>query len=196
MIAYMKGIVASKDTYGIVLEVDGIGYELQMSTNAIAKMPATGGTAQVFTYLQVKDDGLALFGFSDMAEKGMFQKLIGVSGIGPKMALSALSTMCPAELASAVADGDVKLISTVPGIGKKTAQRVVLELQGVLKTDAALIAGQQGMPGFSSSMKDAVEALVGMGFSDGEVSEALKGCTETEVSGIVRYALKNMGGGR
>lgn len=194
MIAYMKGAVASKDTYGVVLEVGGIGYELQMSTTAIAKMPAAGGTAQVFTYLQVKDDGLALFGFSDLAEKDMFQKLIGVSGIGPKMALSALSTMRPAELASAVADGDVKLIATVPGIGKKTAQRIVLELQGVLKTDAAVIAGQQGISGVSAAMRDAVEALSGMGFSDEEITDSLKGCADGDVSEIVRYALKNMGG--
>lgn len=196
MISYLRGTVVSKGAGGVVLDVNGVGYELALSANAVADLPAAGRTAQVHTYLQVKDDGMSLFGFSDPAERDLFLKLVGVSGVGPKMALAVLSTMRPVELASAIADGDVKLLSTAPGIGKKTAQRIVLELQGVLKTDAALVTARQGDAAGGAAMADAVEALEGMGFSEDEVAAALKDCDETDVSDVVRHALRNLGGSR
>lgn len=193
MIAYLKGLIAAKDAYGIVMDVGGVGYSLLLSTNALAQLPMVGNPAQVFTYMQVKEDGIALFGFYDMAEKDMFTKLIGVSGIGPKMALSALSTFKPQELAAVIADGDIARVSTISGVGKKTAQRIVLELQGILKSEATLF----NMPAEKSgAMADAAQALESMGFSADEISAALQGFTNTgqDVSAIVRYALKNMGG--
>ena len=192
MIAYLKGDLVYKDGYGIQLEVGGIGYELALSSKALGALPAVGSTVQVWTYMQVKEDGISLFGFASLAEKEMFERLIGVSGIGPKIALAALSTMRPQELASVIAQGDITRIAAVPGIGKKTAQRIVLELQGVLKTDPDLFDGIAADAG--STRSDASEALVSMGFSAQEVAGALKGCTETDVSAAIRYALKNLGG--
>jgi len=174
--------------------VNGVGYELSMSTHALAVLPELGGQAQVWTYLQVKEDGMALFGFADPAEKEMFTRLIGVSGIGPKMAVAALSTFKPAALAAVIADGDIARIATVPGIGKKTAQRVVLELQGVLKSEPTLFSAPE--PAGTSAMKDASEALQSMGLSADEVTAALKGYKGAgeDSAEIIRFALKHMGG--
>lgn len=193
MIAYVKGIIAHKDGYGVILEANGIGYEMSMSSKALGTLPAVGNTAQVWTYLHVKDDGMSLFGFCDAAEKEMFVKLIGVSGIGPKMAISALSTFNPKELASAIASGDVTRISSVPGVGKKTAQRVVLELQGILKSEADQFSATEDSAK-SGAMADASAALESMGFTSPEIAAALKGCTSEDVSAIMRYALKQLGG--
>lgn len=193
MIAYVKGIIARKDGYGVILEANGIGYEMSMSSKALGTLPAVGNTAQVWTYLHVKDDGMSLFGFCDAAEKEMFARLIGVSGIGPKMAISALSTFNPKELASAIAAGDVTRISSVPGIGKKTAQRVVLELQGILKSEADQFDTTRESTK-SGAMADASAALESMGFTSPEIAAALKGCTSEDVSAIMRYALKQLGG--
>ena len=193
MIAYVKGIIARKDGYGVILEANGIGYEMSMSSKALGTLPAVGNTAQVWTYLHVKDDGMSLFGFCDASEKEMFVKLIGVSGIGPKMAISALSTFNPKELASAIAVGDVTRISSVPGIGKKTAQRVVLELQGILKSEAdGFAAAEDSTRG--GAMADASAPLESMGFTSPEIAPALKGCTSEDVSAIMCYALKQLRG--
>ena len=192
MIAYLRGVVAQKGGGGMVLEVAGVGYELAMSAKALASLPAVGSAAQVHTYLQVKEDGVALYGFASSGEKELFCRLIGVGGIGAKMAISALSTFSPEELAAAIAAGDVALIATVPGIGKKTAQRVVLELQGTLATEPGLFAGASAQaPG---ALADATAALMGMGFSEAEVAVALKGCPAADAGAAVRYALKNLGG--
>lgn len=192
MIAFIKGIVAYKDAEGVIIETGGIGYELAMSVHALASLPACGEPAQVWTYLAVKEDDISLFGFSEPAERELFEKLIAVSGIGPKMAISALSTFKPTDFVAAIAAGDVTAISTIPGVGKKIAQRMILELQGVLKTSESIdtLAAIEG----NRSMQDAASALEGMGFSPEEVSIALKGCTESEPSAIIRYALKHMGG--
>lgn len=193
MISYLRGTVAARGAYGAILDVGGVGYELAMSTHALASLPDTGSQAQVWTYMQVKDDGVSLFGFADPAEKEMFTKLIGVSGIGPKMAVAALSTFKPKELAGVIADGDVARISTVPGVGKKTAQRVVLELQGVLQSEATLFS--QEPAGQTSAMREAQQALESMGFAPAEVSAALKGYTGAakDSAEVIRYALKHVG---
>lgn len=193
MLAYIKGVLTYKDAERAIIEAGGIGYELSMSIHALAELPALGNPVQVWTYMHVKEDGWSLFGFSEPSEKEMFIKLIGVSGIGPKMALSALSTFRAPELAVHIAAGDVTAISSIGGVGKKTAQRIVLELQGVLSsadTGFNAVSGQD-----VSELKDATAALESMGFSAEEISSALKGCTAHDTSGIIRYALKNLGGG-
>lgn len=194
MIAYLKGILVSTDSYGVVLDVNGVGYELSMSTKALASLPPVGSTALITTFMQVKDDGITLFGFIDKAEKSMFAKLIGVSGIGPKMAIAALSTYGAGELASIIAAGDVTLISRVPGIGKKTAQRVVLELQGILKTETEK---EPEVP-VGSALADASLALQTMGFSADEVASAFKGASVDgkDVSVLIKMGLKVLGGKR
>ncbi|MDD6769032.1 MAG: Holliday junction ATP-dependent DNA helicase RuvA, partial [Coriobacteriaceae bacterium] len=126
MIAYLKGMVAGADAGSLVLDVGGVGYQLLMSSKALGALPSSGSPAMVWVHLQVKDDGITLYGFKDLAEKTMFLRLVGVSGIGPKMAIAALSTYSAPELSQLIAEGDVTALSRVPGIGKKTAQRAVL----------------------------------------------------------------------
>lgn len=192
VIAYVSGTVAAKDASGAIIEAGGIGYELAMSTKALSGLPAVGAAARVWTYLQVKDDGFALFGFADVREKQLFCRLINVSGVGAKTALAALSTFDAGSLAAVIAEGDVAALSRVPGIGKKTAQRMVLELQGILKADqpAALPLEQ------NTALTDAADALQAMGFTADEVARALKdvGTAGKTAGDIVRAALRNMGG--
>lgn len=192
MIAFIRGIVVYKDAEGAIIEAGGIGYELTMSVHALASLPACGERAQVWTHLAVKEDDISLFGFSDPAERELFEKLIAVSGIGAKMAISALSTFKPADLVAHIAAGDVAAISTISGVGKKTAQRMILELQGALKTSGTFDA--LGALDGSRPLQDAAAALESMGFSAEEVAVALKDCTETETGAILRFALKRMGG--
>lgn len=194
MISYLKGTLAYKDADCAIIEVNGIGYELAMSLHALASLPQTGSTTQVWTYMQVKEDDVSLFGFLDPSEKALFEKLISISGVGAKIALSALSTYRTGDLVAAISAGDVTAISKIPGIGKKTAQRMILELQGLLKTDDSA-ENLLDDPG-NAPMRDAAAALESMGFSSQEVSEALKGCTSSDISEIIRYALKSMGGAR
>lgn len=192
MIAFIKGIVAYKDGESAIIEAGGIGYELTMSVHALATLPSCGNPAQVWTYLAVKEDDISLFGFSDPAERELFEKLIAVNGIGPKMAISALSTFKPSEFIAHIAAGDVSAVSTIPGVGKKIAQRMILELQGALKTSTTFDIPVSGED--NRSLQDAASALEVMGFSAEEVAVSLKGCTESETGAIIRYALKHMGG--
>lgn len=194
MIAFLKGTIAFKDAESVIIEANGIGYELAMPLHALASLPQTGSEAQVWTYMNVKEDDISLFGFLDPAEKELFIKLISISGVGPKMGISALSTFKPAELIAAIGAGDVTAISKIPGVGKKTAQRMILELQGLLKTESA--GGTLFEEPDNSPKRDAVAALESMGFSSQEVSDALKGCTHQDTSSIIRYALRSMGGKR
>ena len=195
MIAYLKGMVAGTDAGSIVLDVGGVGYQLLMSSKALGAQPPSGSPAMVWVHLQVKDDGITLYGFKDLAEKTMFLRLVGVSGIGPKMAIAALSTYSAPELSQLIAEGDVTALSRVPGIGKKTAQRAVLELQGILRQDEQAAASA---PAAGSALADASTALQSMGFSADEVAVVFK---DVDVAGkdagaLLRAGLKALGGAR
>lgn len=192
MIAYLSGIIAAKDAEGVVIEVGGVGYEVAMSTHALAALPAAGQAARIWTHLQVKEDAFSLFGFGDLAEKQLFCKLIEVSGVGAKTAIAALSTYTASELAANLAAGDVAAITRIPGIGKKTAQRMVLELQGILESQNAPAASANQ----DAEHADAVEALQQMGFTASEVARALEGMPASGVSTseLIRKALQSIGG--
>lgn len=193
MISFLRGTVVSAGAYTLLLEVSGVGYELFMSTKALAGLPAKGEECVVQTYMHIKDDSITMFGFKDALEKSLFSSLIGVSGIGPKLAIAALSTYTPQQTAAFIAEGDVAAISRVPGIGKKTAQRIVLELKGVLKDEQGEESVSLGDP---SVLADARAALMAMGFSDAEVSASLKDVDASSLtsSELVRAALKRAGG--
>lgn len=194
MIAFINGTLAYKDAESVIIEANGIGYRLAMPLHSLEELPQIGNPAQVHTHMSVKEDGISLYGFLDLSEKELFTRLISINGVGPKMAISALSTFKPAELISSITSGDVTAVSKIPGIGKKTAQRIILELQGILKTDAS--AENLIDDPANTSMRDAATALESMGFSSQEVVNALKGCTESSTSEVIRYALKHMGGAR
>lgn len=197
MIAFIKGKVIDEFEGGVVLENNGIGYEILCSAALLAKLSAEkeGG---VFTYLQVKEDGLSLFGFDNKEEKRMFLKLISVSGIGPKMAMGILSGMRVNELATAIAMNDVKGLSRIKGLGKKTAERIILELRESVSAENAAIAAEESFaaPVFTSEDEDAIIALMGLGFSGIQSRNAVKTAKEQgaeTIQDVISFALKSKG---
>jgi Holliday junction DNA helicase RuvA len=189
VIAFLTGRLAAKDEAGCAIDVAGVGYRLSMSTNSIAALPAEGDDVTVFTYLHVREDELSLFGFESEQERSAFTQLIGVSGVGPKVALAVLSAFSPDVLARAVSSDDTGLISSVPGIGKKTAERLCLELRDKLGTGGAVAAGAR-----TGQAEEVTNALLGMGFSAAEVSVALAGVDAADAETLLREALRRLGG--
>lgn len=195
MIAFLQGKLAARTLTSAYINVGGIGYEVLMPASDLAKLPETNSEVTVLTYLQVSDAGIALYGFGSEEEKILFQKLIGVSGVGPKMALAALSTFSPPALADAVAAQDTALLSKIPGVGKKTASRIVLELKGSLEKEGLSLFSQEGAGAAGSpALQGAQEALLSMGFTSAEVELALKGAPENATEQkMLQYALKRLG---
>jgi len=169
-----------------------------MSQTALSKLPAAGEDVLVLTYLQVSENGIALYGFLSSEEKALFEKLISVSGVGPKVALAALSTFSPAVLADAVAAQDVALVSKIPGVGKKTASRIILELKGSLDAGSqSLFAQEDAAPNvLEGRLREVKAALLSMGLAPAEADIALKGAPEgADDQALLRYALRRLGGG-
>ena len=193
MIAFLEGVVAGKTLGSVYLNVGGVGFEVAMSQAGLSKLPQTGERALVHTYLQVRDDGMSLYGFHSLEEKALFEKLIAVSGVGPKVALAALSSYAPSELANLIAAQDIAAVQRIPGVGKKTASRIVLELKGSLDQGIGGLFAQDGRVA-SKALDGAREALLSMGFTSAEADLALKGAPEdgTE-SALLQYALKKLG---
>lgn len=190
MIAYLMGILAGIDATSAIIDVGGVGYAVGMSAKSLSRLPGAGEKVQVFTSLQVREDDMSLYGFLTLEERDLFRQLIEVSGVGPKVALAALSTFEPGEFVAAVLDEDVASISRIPGIGKKTASRIVLELKGSLEKGIATSPVKAGKAAF----KGATEALLSMGFTPTETSVALDGATEeADETALLQYALKRLG---
>ena len=193
MIAFLDGTVAGKTLTGAYINVGGVGFEVGMSQSSLAKLPAAGERATVYTYLQVRDDGMALFGFLSLEEKALFEKLITVSGVGPKVALAALSSYSPDQLANLIAAQDVAAVQRIPGIGKKTASRIILELKGSLDQGIGGLFAEDEQA-VSKAMEGAKEALLSMGFTTAEIELSLKGAPEgASESALLQYALKKLG---
>lgn len=196
MIAFLTGRVVGKSVGHCLIDVGGVGFRLAMSTSSLAALPAEGDTVTVHTYLHVREDELALFGFESPEEGALFEHLLTVSGVGPKVALAALSAFPPPTLTEAIAREDVALISSVPGIGKKTAQRIILDLKdrlGLPDLVGATIAGAAS----ADVAAEATQALLGMGFSSAEVATALKGYggAPDDEQALLKHALRRLGGG-
>lgn len=193
MIAFLKGVLAGKTASTAYLEVNGVGYAIDMSQAALSKLPEAGVPVEIHTYLQVRDDGLSLFGFLSLEEKALFEKLISVSGVGPKMALAALSVFLPTELAAAIASQDITAIQRIPGVGKKTASRIVLELRESVGQNSADLPNSSPSTQ-TTALKGACEALLSMGFTSAETDIALKGAPKDADEGrLLQYALKRLG---
>ena len=185
MIAFLKGKLAGKTPQVAYIDVNGVGYAVFMSATALSKLPESGGVVTVLTYLQVSDAGIALYGFLSEEEKATFERLIGVTGVGPKVALAALSTFSPRALADAVAAQD----------GKKSASRIILELKGSFDASfESLLSEPSTQTILDDRLKGATEALLSMGFTSQEAELALKGAPEgaTEAA-LLQYALKRLG---
>lgn len=190
MIAFLTGRLARKGSSFALLDVGGVGYRLHMSTRSLSELPAEGDDVTVFTHLHVREDELSLFGFESLAEQEAFELLLTVSGVGPKVALATLSSLSAEALAQAVASQDVALISSVPGIGKKTAQRIILELADKLDSGGPL--GATSPYGDGAASAEARAALLAMGFSAAETASALNGGSG-DAQSLLRHALRRLG---
>jgi len=164
MIAFLHGTLAEKTPSVATLDVGGVGYEVFISLNTYDRLPATGSDCRLLVYHHIREDAQMLFGFLQAEEKGMFERLINVNGIGPKSALSVLSGLTVAELSTAIADSDVKRISAVHGIGKKTAERIVVELRDKINPLEALSFKTAGGDPQATVLRDTLLALGSLGF--------------------------------
>jgi len=195
MIAQLHGIVVAFNTSGAVIEVGGVGFRLGMSTMSLAALGALQTEVTVYTTLIVRQDALDLYGFMTPAERDLFERLITVSGIGPKVAISALSTFTSDVLQQLIIDEDVKRLTTISGLGKKTAQRLILDLRGTLvatEDDSLENLGQ-----INPIATQVNEALSKMGFTRSEIETALQGYqaagTVEDAGEWLRYALQRLG---
>jgi Holliday junction DNA helicase RuvA len=192
MIAFLRGRVVNWDAHSVVIDVNGVGYRIMLSTQSLAAVNEQGSEVMVLTSLIMREDSLTLYGFMTEHEQRLFERLITVSGVGPKVALSALSVFSASALQQVIVDEDVTRVSTIPGIGKKTAQRIILELRGVLdvREPAESKVGTSAV-----ATTRAAEALLGMGFTTAEISLALKGYDGDldDVGALVRFGLKRLG---
>lgn len=197
MIAFIKGTAAYVDTEGVIIDNQGIGYQVKTPSSIVEKVSA-GDQVMLFTHLYVREDMLALYGFLSKEELHTFQVLLGVNGIGPKAALSVLSTMTVSQLYYAVFSEDSKSISKTPGIGPKGAKRMIMELKDKLSMDEITGDGQEDypsevVPANSDSISDAMEAMVALGYSNGEAYRAVhgvKGAADLDADHLLKEALK------
>lgn len=199
MISYIKGLLVETFEDTIVVEAGNIGYNIHVPLSLLERLPKVGNEVKVFTYFQVREDAMSLYGFLNRQDLDMFKQLIGVNGIGPKGALGVLSTLTPDSLRMAIISGDAKAISKAPGIGVKTAQRVILDLKDRVHIEDMLphetetealggsLVGQTG--------KEAMEALVALGYSGSEAAKAVRQVEITDemtVEDVLKASLKHL----
>ncbi|MCD7920923.1 MAG: Holliday junction branch migration protein RuvA [Clostridiales bacterium] len=199
MYSYIKGTLEEISEDFIVIENGGIGYQIRVPMRSMDRLPGRGEQVKVFTYLYVREDAFSLFGFFTRDELAMFQLFLNVSGIGPRGALALLSALSVNEIRFAVVSDDVKTISKAPGIGKKTAQRLIIELKDRISLEDAL-----DVPQDSSAVspednhivrKEAMEALTALGYSAADAARTLSGIEitdDSDVESVLKQALKNM----
>ena len=200
MYAYIRGIVADKGHNELVIEAAGVGYLLNCSMNTMQDAPAAGEEMKVYTYLSVREDAMELFGFASREEKEMFLKLTGISGIGPRTALGVLGSMPLRDLTLAIVTGDTAALSRAPGIGKKTAQRIALELKEKISTDDIESLPEGVKPAAAVNLRqedaysEALLALQSLGYSNGEATKALNAVRgqSDKADELVRLALRIM----
>ena len=198
MYAFIEGVVCEKAPGALVLQAGGVGYLLTCSLNTLQAAPAVGDVMRCYTYFSVREDAMELFGFATQEEKSLFMRLIGVSGVGPKMALNLLGSMTVHDLHVAILMDDITAISRAPGIGKKTAQRIALELRDMetqmdLSGTAAQKPGAAVMPA-TDALGEAMEALMALGYSSVEARSALarvKGQSD-RTDELITLALRSM----
>jgi Holliday junction DNA helicase RuvA len=195
MISYLEGTLVSTGSEDAIIEVGGVGWQLQISGNTNQKLPPTGNKVRIYTYLQVRDDALVLYGFHSTEERALFLELITVTGIGPKGAIKILSALPAQTLRGAILSGDLAALTKIPGVGKKTAQRITLELRGKLEQQLP----DSDLPPTGSPSADAVGVLLNLGYNRGEALSAVEQIAasgEEDTSQMVKKALQVLSGGR
>ncbi len=194
MYAYIRGILEEVDNQRVVVEANGVGYLIFVPNSVLHRLPPTGERIRLFTHFHLREDTQELYGFLEQEEKRFFEKLITVSGVGPKAALGMLSAFSARQLATAIVTGDRKLLCTAPGIGKKTAERILLELKDKIDQDVLAEGGTASVPTvqWNEERMEALEALQALGYPAAEAEHALAGVQSGDPSELVRLALKNM----
>ncbi len=196
MIGRIKGTLVARDDAMIVVDVAGVGYEIELTTAARSVMPAMGASVAVFTHLVIREDAHTLFGFGSLAERDLFRSLIKVAGIGPRLALTLLSGIDTIEFVRAVRDGNVARLTKLPGVGRKTAERLVVELRDRIDRMVGLSVPAAASRNDSSVrvVEEAERALIALGYKPTEASRAVDGAFENgrSTEEVVRAALKRM----
>ena len=183
MISFLHGTLFEKTPSVVTLDVHGVGYEVFISLSTYDRLPASGSACRLLTYHHIREDAQILFGFMSSEEKRMFERLIGVNGIGPKLGLSVLSGLTVAELSLAIAESDIKRISSVHGIGKKTAERIVIELRDKIDPLEALAGrGAGGDTTQNAMLRDAILALTSLGFPQDQARKMVQSALDTDSS--------------
>ncbi len=193
MIASLKGRLESLGGDWAVISVGGIGYQVHMPTSTISVLGIAGAEVKLYTHLQVREDNLALYGFKSAEELALFQTLIGVSGLGPRLALAMLSAMDAEKLVSAIATGSADLLTSIPGIGKKVANRIILELKEKIGSEWITTSAA----GMVRDSADVVAALVSLGYSVAEANRAVATLSPTDDVSLedkIKLALQYFGG--
>ena len=197
MIAYIKGNLEAKNLDNVVIDVGGIGYKIFMSINSIERIGEIGTMVKVHTYMRVREDDVSLYGFCTNEELRMFEQLIGVSGVGAKSALTILSNISPSSFALAIISGDVNTLKSLPGIGAKSAQRMILELKDKMKTQDAIETEIMPIKTVVANDKtrDAVEALQVLGYARKDIDLAISNIDTKDLSveEIIKQGLKYLG---
>lgn len=205
MIAFIKGELAEVKENSIILDNNGVGYEIAVPQTVFSRLPALHSVVKIHTYMQVKEDGISLFGFINKDDLGVFKLLITVNGIGPRGALGILSALSADDLRFAVLSEDVKAISKSPGIGTKTASKLILELKDKFKLEDVIeqkrmnLAGEDTVNqggGMDEVCKEAIQALTALGYGNTEAMKAVKMVSlspDMDSEKVLRLALKNIG---
>lgn len=197
MISYLKGSLETKNLDSVIIEVGGIGYKVFMSRSSLDKVGDIGKQIKVFTYMRVREDDISLYGFCTNEELKMFEQLLGVSGIGAKSALTILSNISPSSFALAIISGDIAVLKSLPGIGAKSAQRMILELKDKLKTEDSIeanITNVEYIP-VNNNAKDAIDALQVLGYARKDIEQVMSkiDTNNLSVEEIIKQGLKYLG---
>lgn len=200
MIYSLRGILELVEPYHIVVECGGVGYSVRTSMTTISELPPTGETVKIYTYLNVREDAVELYGYATREELDMFKLLTSVSGVGPKGAMSLLSSMAPDRLSLCIASGDAKALRA-PGVGAKTAERILLELKDKVSNQQVASGVTGGVSSASGptmgNASEAVSALEVLGYSRAEATRVITGMDpETPVEEMIKCGLKALSGGR
>lgn len=197
MYFYLKGVVTQKTEQCIIMEVGGIGYQVYISKQLLSDICVSEEIKMIYTYMSVKEDGMTLYGFQTQAEQSIFLKLLSVSGVGAKSGLSMISELSAEDIVMAIASGDIKTLSQAQGIGKKTAERIVLEL----KDKCSVMDSMVGDGGISQQntkkvgvLAESIEALVSLGYTQMEATKVVKmvGSEDKTIEQILKLALQQM----
>ena len=190
MIGRVRGMVVDKSSTSVVIDVGGVGYSISVTPRSLTDLPGLGEEAVLHTHLHVREDQLALFGFGSTEERDLFDLLLGISGIGPKVAIAILATLSPDELRSAVFSDDMTALTAVPGIGKRSAQKLMLELRPKMDVLDDVSTG-------SGPLVEAREALEGLGYAPDEIRGTLSSLpADLSVEDLIKRSLQELGKGR